>query len=242
MPIYAEREKLLNESLTIARKRGDKRVEAAAVMNLADMALTRRDAVKLKNYTRQSLNLSREIGSIDGETLALRAMGMAFLLEANTDSAGWYANQALKINKENNLRRETLEVLNLLSGISYASGKMIDGFDFSRQFNDTLKMMVNEVISQQSAELEKKYEAEKKQNQINQLQSQALLQQFSIRQKSTLNYILAGSAAAILIIALLSYRTYRNRQKFQQQKIDTLETKKYLAGKHSSPMLLSQIK
>ena len=45
---YAEGEKLLNESLTIARKRGDKRVEAAAVMNLADMALTRRDPVKLK--------------------------------------------------------------------------------------------------------------------------------------------------------------------------------------------------
>ena len=117
-----------------------------------------------------------------------------------------------------------------MSGISYASGNMIDGFDFSRQFNDTLKIMVNEVISQQSAELEKKYEAEKKQNQINQLQSQALLQQFSIRQKSTLNYILAGSAAAILIIALLSYRTYRNRQKFQQQKIDTLETEKQLAA------------
>ncbi|MGZ5190483.1 MAG: tetratricopeptide repeat-containing sensor histidine kinase, partial [Flavisolibacter sp.] len=227
---YAEAERLLNESLTIAKARGNKRVEAAALMNLAEMALNSRDAVKLKHYTRQSLKLHSEIGSVDGVAVAHRAMGIAFLLEANIDSATWYANKAFVIDKENNLRRETLEILNLLAGISFASGKMKEGFDYAQQFSDTLKLIVNEIVSQQSADLEKKYESEKKQNQISQLQSQSLLQQYSIRQKSTLNYILAGSAVAIMVIALLSYRTYKNRQKFQQQKIDKLETEKQLAA------------
>lgn len=227
---YPAAEKLLNESLTIARARGNKRVEAAAIMNLAEMALNMRDAGRLKHYSRHSLKLNGEIGSIDGQALAYRALSIAFLLESNTDSAGLYAHRALKIDSENNLKREKLEVLNLLAGISFASGKIKDGFDFSQQFSDSLKLMVNEIISQQSAELEKKYETEKKQNQITQLQSQSLLQQFSIRQKSTLNYILAGSAAAILVISILSYRAYRHKQKLQQQKINTLETEKQLTA------------
>ena len=62
------------------------------------------------------------------------------------------------------------------------------------------------------------------------MQSQTLVQQLSINKKNTLNYILAGGTAAILIISLLSYRTYRNKQKLQQQKIETLETEQQLTA------------
>ena len=227
---HAQAEMLLNESISIAKVRGNKRVEAAAIMSLAQIALDNRDAVKIKYYCKQSLKLQNEIGSVDGEALALRAMGIAFLLESNADSSNWYAQKAYTIDITNKLRSETLEVLNLLAGISFASGKIKDGFDYAQQFSDTLKLVVNEIISQQSAELEKKYETEKKQNQIKQLQSQTLVQQLSINKKNTINYILAGGTVSILIISLLSYRTYRNKQKLQQQKIETLETEQQLTA------------
>ncbi len=71
-----------------------------------------------------------------------------------------------------------------------------------------------------------KYQSEKKEAQIK-------LQQVSIKQKNTLNYILLGSAVALLIISLLSYRNYRNRQKLQQQRISELETEKQLLATQS---------
>ena len=45
-----------------------------------------------------------------------------------------------------------------------------------------------------------------------------------------LNNILIFAAITILVIALLSYRTYRQKQKLQQQRINELETEKQLSA------------
>jgi two-component system, NarL family, sensor kinase len=225
-----EAEAMLNESLAIAKAVKDKRIEAVALMNLADLAIKNKDSYKIRSYCSQSLKLSREIGSFDNEALALRALAISFLMEAKLDSADVYARQAYMIDTAKQFRKETLEVLDLLSHIHFAAGKISEAFDDTRKFGDGFQLFVGDMIKQQSADLEKKYETEKKQAQIMQLQSEALLHQFSLRQKSTLNYILAGSAGALLIISLLSYRTFRHRQGVQQQKIHALETEKQLTA------------
>jgi len=48
--------------------------------------------------------------------------------------------------------------------------------------------------------------------------------------KNSLNILLIGSAVTILIISLLSYRNYKQKQKLQQQRINELETEKKLAA------------
>lgn len=72
-------------------------------------------------------------------------------------------------------------------------------------------------------DLEKKYETEKKDNEL-------LRQQATIRQKDTLNYILIGSAIALIIILALTYLNYRNKRKLQVQRINELETEKQLTA------------
>ena len=49
-----------------------------------------------------------------------------------------------------------------------------------------------------------------------------------IKQKKILNYLLIGVAAIILIISLLVYRTYSQKQLLQQNKIQELENEKQL--------------
>jgi two-component system NarL family sensor kinase len=75
-----------------------------------------------------------------------------------------------------------------------------------------------------------RYNYEKKQNEVAQLEADKKVQALSLRQKNTLNYILIGSAAILLIISLLSYRTYRQKQKLQQQRISELETQQQLTA------------
>jgi signal transduction histidine kinase len=48
------------------------------------------------------------------------------------------------------------------------------------------------------------------------------------RQKNTLNYILLGSVAAVLLLTLLAWRNYRQKQLLQRKRIDELETEKKL--------------
>jgi signal transduction histidine kinase len=75
-----------------------------------------------------------------------------------------------------------------------------------------------------------RYNYEKQQNEIGQLEAEKKLQQLSLRQKDTLNYFLMAGALAILVISLLSYRTYKQKQKLQQQRITELEIEKKLTA------------
>lgn len=73
-----------------------------------------------------------------------------------------------------------------------------------------------------------RFNYDKKQNEVNQLEAEHKLQQLSIRQKKTLNYILIASAGILLTISLLGYRNYKQKQKIQQQRISELEKAKQL--------------
>jgi signal transduction histidine kinase len=77
----------------------------------------------------------------------------------------------------------------------------------------------NKFVSQ----IEKKYESEKKDKQI-------ILQESKLQKSTFLNYTLVGSAAILLIISLLTYRNYKQKQKLQQQRISELETHQQLTA------------
>jgi two-component system NarL family sensor kinase len=78
--------------------------------------------------------------------------------------------------------------------------------------------------------LDAKYQAEKKEAQINQLQSEKEIQQLKIRQKNTLNYFLIGASVILVLLALLLYRNFKQKQKLHQQRISELETQQQLTA------------
>ncbi|MFT3677739.1 MAG: histidine kinase [Chitinophagaceae bacterium] len=92
---------------------------------------------------------------------------------------------------------------------------------YYKEYKEIADSASSEQNKQYASRLEVEYETAKKEARIN-------LQQASIKQKNTLNYILIGSAVALLTISLLSYRNYRNKQKLQQQRISELEKEKQL--------------
>ena len=73
-----------------------------------------------------------------------------------------------------------------------------------------------------------KYETAGKQRIIDGLQAEKEVQQMTIQRKNLLNWIFGAGALAILIIAYLGYRNYRQQQKIQQQRIVDLETAQQL--------------
>lgn len=75
-----------------------------------------------------------------------------------------------------------------------------------------------------------RYNYEKRQTEIDQLESDRKLQDLSIRQKNTLNYILIGTALTVIVISILGYRNYRQKQSLQQQRISELEKEKQLTA------------
>jgi signal transduction histidine kinase len=78
--------------------------------------------------------------------------------------------------------------------------------------------------------LDAKYQAEKKEAKINQLQSEKEIQRLNIQKKNALNYGLIAGALIIVLVALLLFRNFKQKQKIQQQRIGELETQQQLTA------------
>jgi signal transduction histidine kinase len=74
------------------------------------------------------------------------------------------------------------------------------------------------------------FESENKEKKITLLEQEKELQQLRLKQKNDFNYVLIVSATTLLIISLLSYRNYRQKQKLQQLRINELEAEKQLTA------------
>jgi two-component system, NarL family, sensor kinase len=228
--MYTEATPLLTEALEIAKSLGNYGLESAIVLNLSDNLLKTADYSKAKQYIERSLLLHRELGSTTGETVSLRALAIYYLQTKDFNNARKLATESADIAAKHDITLDHAEAIHVLSSVAYATGDMKSGYKYYRQYGDTIKALVKKVLSQKAAELEKKYETEKKETQIRKLEAERQVQELSIRQKNTLNYILIGSAAALLIISLLLYGNYRNKQKLQQQRINELENEKQLTA------------
>lgn len=221
---------LLTEALVIAKDLGNFNLESAILLNLSDGLLASGDYAKMKTYVDRSLLLHRNLGSLDGEVLSLRALSMYYLQTKDFSNARKYAIESATLAKKSDRTLDHAEAIHILSNAAYATGDMSEGLKHYREYGDSIKSLVKKVLSDKSANLEKKYETEKKEAQIKKLVAERKIQELSIRQKNILNYILIGSAAALLIISLLVYRNYKNKQKLQQQRINELEKEKQLTA------------
>ena len=130
-----------------------------------------------------------------------------------------------------------MQALQLLSEVEENAGNIDKAFQYQKQFIIISDSVKKEKVQRQMNETEVKYQSEKKQKEILQLQKDKLAQSLSIKKKSTLNYFLIGSLAALVIVGFLGYRNLRHRQQLakqqdelQQQRIRELEKDKQLVA------------
>lgn len=212
-----------NEALTIASHIQFKDLELSTLLGMANIYFHEYDADRQKPYAEKALELSRQIENPEGEVIAGRAMALHYLLKNNLPLAKNYILNSLKLADSLKMTKQRWESMSVLSSILYAQ-KDISG---AEKIRDSMQIIEEglrgDEVQQKMLTLEAKYETEKKEAQIK-------LQQAQLKQKSILNYLLAFGAAALLVISLLGYRNYRNKQKLQQAKIDELETEKQLTA------------
>jgi two-component system, NarL family, sensor kinase len=128
-----------------------------------------------------------------------------------------------------------VQALQLLTEIEEKSGNVDRAYRYQKQFIVASDSLKKEKVQRQMNETEARYQNEKKQKEILQLQKSNALQSLSLQKKSAFNYFLIGSLAALLITGFLGYRNFRHRQRLarqqdelQQQKIRELEKDRQL--------------
>ncbi|MBI3138605.1 MAG: tetratricopeptide repeat protein, partial [Sphingobacteriales bacterium] len=216
------------QALDIAKETGDLNLEATQYLNLGDVYMESDDYVSLKPAMEKALRLSRQLGLYESEAIALKGLSFHYFHAADFQLAQQYADSALALARRYNFRDQRAKLYVHQSNLAYARQDMKAGEYYARLSTQLGDSILNETIQRSTLEIEKKYETGKKESRIRELESEKKLQELSLRQKSTLNYILLGSAVILVFFSLLLYRNYRQKQKLQAQRIRELEKEKKL--------------
>ncbi|HWW40055.1 sensor histidine kinase, partial [Pedobacter sp.] len=132
--------------------------------------------------------------------------------------------------KENDQKDTEASALDYYSQWYSRLGDYKKAYEYQKRYHAVSDSLQSDNIKEKAAMLDVRFRVANKEQEIGQLKATQKIQQLTIRQKNTINYILIGSTIAFLIISLLLYRNYKNRQKLQQAKIDELETEKQLTA------------
>ncbi len=202
---------------------GETQVQITINLNYALIALRNQQLDSLKLFAGKALSLSRQYKANEFVGYAMYGMAYYYLLTKDYPNAKLTADSAMLLANQYNLRDVKQKLFVLQSSIYYAMQNNRLGYQYFYQYELLSDSILNESIGSSTVRIEKKYEIQKKEAQIQ-------LQQAQLKEKSTLNYLLMAGAVSLLVISLLFYRNYKSRQKLQQVKIDELETEKQLTA------------
>jgi two-component system, NarL family, sensor kinase len=206
-----------NRLAVISSKKKDYRT----AISYYEKALAETKALNDKFYI---LAIQREIGVCYARIEEYKVASKYLLTALPAAIAGNYAEEKMKIFQE-------------LATVAEKTNNKSAAYDYLKQAVQ-LRDSINLDNSKKAvAEIENKYQAAEKEKEIVELNADKQIQSLSIQRKSTLNYILFISLAALLIAAILGYRNFRNRQQLakqqdelQQQRIRELEKDKQLVA------------
>jgi signal transduction histidine kinase len=221
---------VFKEALSLAYEIDDKNLEQTVYLNLGDIYLQQGDYEQMKPFMEKALQLSRQQELPEGELIALKGLSFYDIFYKNYAAAMQHAKAALAISYQYNFKVQRAKLFTDLSNISYAMQNIKSGELYALQSEQLADSLLNETVQKNTLELEKKYEAEKKATRIKELEAEKKIQALSIRQKNNWNYMLVAAALTLLVISLLGYRSYRQKQKLQQQRISELETQQQLTA------------
>jgi signal transduction histidine kinase len=195
-----------------------------------DMALLQKDFISAITYFRKSLQFAKIDNDVHQITGVMSLMFDCLNAMNNLSEAKIYLDSTLLLAEKAGLKMRRKEVYDGFAVWYEKKGDYKNSNQYLKKSIALNDSILSEENNKQIASLEMRYQVESKETEIQNLKTEKELQQLSIRQKNILNYILIGTAITILIISLLTYRNYRQKQKLQQQRITELETEKQLTA------------
>jgi two-component system NarL family sensor kinase len=234
---FEKQHKLLQEALPLAKKGEDIEQIAAVYDDLGDYYYAKKQyQPSLDNYL-EGHSYVLQMGNKYHLCTSLAMLAEVYYKLNQNDNASQYILQAEKIADEVGARADLKKIYLTRAEIEQQAGNYKLASEY---FSKTLTLsdsLFKVTTSEKVADVEAKYQNEKKQQEILQLEKVKKILAFSIKQKSTLNYFLFGSLAALLVVIFLGYRNLRHRQQLakqqdelQQQRIRELEKDKQLVA------------
>ncbi len=206
-------------AVDIARKLDYHRLFTTSISNVAEILAFKGDHKKAKALYEEGLAVSRKHDDREGLVYNLHGLSLEAFNESNYPAAKKYAQEGLKWAQEMQLSSYSYALYLTLSDIALLEGDSKTYTTYRNRYRELRDSVASGALVHALQELETKYETEKKEQRITQLEQEKELQQLRIRQKNSLILGLTFAAIALVVLAFLLRRNFRNRRKILDQEL-----------------------
>lgn len=180
----------------------------------------------IENY-KKSLAVLEKIGDRQTAAICYNNIGSIYIETGDYTEAKNCIEKGLALAKEIGSRDDVKESYSEFSKLYKEQGDYKKAYEYFKLFTETKDSIFNEESSQQIAEMQTKYETEKKEQQITLLNKDKELQEAQLNRQKIIIWSVAGG---LLIVLVLSVFIFRERKKSEKLLLNILpaETAKEL--------------
>lgn len=187
------------------------------------------------DYFRRSLILSEKINDQIGVLLANKSIGLIYKNLDQYNIALTYYKKSIDLANELNLNAERLDIYSNYSELYKAIGKFNKSLNYLEKFIALKDSIYTDNSSKQIAEMQTKYESEKKEKENELLRKNSEIQNLAIaKQTNLINSFIVLSLLVILFVIILY-----SRFKIKKQANETLSQKNNLIEKQKEQLVLN---
>ncbi len=202
------------KGLQISLKRKDKKMEASQLFNIGLAYLKKGELTVAENYLNNSINIRKSIKDFNGIASNYIGYGDLFFAKKEFKSSEKYYAKAMVISSANKLRLKLQESYMGVSKALARQNKHQKSNDYLQKYIALKDSILNEKNTKIIAEIETKYQTEKKEKEIAQQKETLLSQELKLKNRTLYIIILA---AVLIIIAFVFYALYKKQQYKKEQ-------------------------
>lgn len=206
------------KSLAISELVGDKLARAIVLNKIGDIYRKKKEFSKgIENYSK-ALEIMEELGDKHDYAGVFLNIGIIYKEQKDYEKAKMFFFKSLGAAIETTSKFDRKQAYYQLSDLYLQQADYQHAFRYLTLFSELKDSLLNETSSKQIAEMQTKYDTEKKQHEIDQLKTEQEIQQFQSSRKQYVIYGLTGLFGLIVTIGALVLKG--NKTKSRQQTIE----------------------
>jgi signal transduction histidine kinase/Tfp pilus assembly protein PilF len=201
------------KSLKILKELGNKFGIASSMSNIGEIYQKLGDYDKALEYYSKSLKIVKEIGDKNIIVINLIGIGNLYLEKKKYNKSLYYLEQGLELAKKIGAKDLIQEIYKVFSDLYSRKSNYKKAFQYYLLYSEVKDSIFTKESNKKIAEMQTKYETEKKEKEIEILRKDKKIQNFEIiRQKNVRNSFIAISGL-ILVLVLVIYSRYHTKKK-----------------------------
>ncbi len=219
---YAQALVSYSKSLRLNKEMGNIHETALCNENIAVCYINMKQVDEALSYFIESMGIYTRLGFMEDLSVVQFNIGSTYNKLEQLDSAEYYLTNALALSQDQGDVEQSVSIYEVLADVAYKKGNYQQAFVYQQRFSVLSDSLLDANKVSSLAEMQTKYETEKKEQQI------VLLDQENKTKAAQKKYLIAGTIALSLGLFVLGfYYVQRNRlahrnELIAQQKIETL--------------------